>query len=181
MVKKKNRLKLKLSKKQRKQLIHYGKPVLAGFLGLLIGIGATNLLASRRAPSNLVWAADSTVKVPKDLRAFLVAKNDCKAYRGAGSPTGVGLWGVYQVSKNQYAKIAYGCSWNLSSYVMAVKQKGSWQLIKPTEYFAPFKNGVDPSKGALPFCAVLEKYKIPKDIEPFCVKADGAAQSNGSA
>lgn len=180
MVKKKNRLKLKLSKKQHRRLIHYGKPVLAGLLGLLIGVAATKLSDSRRAPSNLVWAADNTVKIPKDLRAFLMAKNDCKAYRGTDSPTGVGLWGVYQVSKSQYAKIAYGCSWNLSSYVMAVKQKGSWQLIKPTEYFAPFKNGVDPSKGALPFCNVLEQYKIPKDIEPFCVKADGSAQSNES-
>lgn len=170
--------KFKLSKKQRKQVSRFGVPVLAGLLGLFLGIIITTFVSGRRAPTNLVWAADNTVKIPRDLRRFLETKNDCQAYRGTGTPTGVGLWGVYQTSKDQFAKIAYGCSWSLNSYVMAVKQKGLWQLLKPTEYFAPFKDGVDPSKGALPFCAVVEKYKIPKDIEPFCIKPDGTAQAN---
>ena len=175
MVKKK---KLKLSNKQRKKLNSIAIPVLAGLVGLTLGIGITKLPVSLRSPANIVWAADKTVKIPRDLRRFLAAKNDCQAYRGTNTPTGVGLWGVYQVSRNQYAKIAYGCSWNLSSYIMAVKYGGSWQLIQPTEYFAPFKDGVDPTKGALPYCALVEKYKIPHDIEPFCVKSDGSAQGN---
>lgn len=176
---KKSRFKLKLSKKQRKQLQRAVKPLLVGFVGLLIGISGLGLWHWLRPPSNLVWAADKTIKIPRDLRTYLQhTDNDCEAYRGKDSPTGVGLWGVYQVSKGQYAKIAYGCSWSLSSYIMAVKKDGSWQLIPPTEYFAPFKNGVDPTKGALPFCVVVEKYSIPKDIEPFCILADGTAKSS---
>ncbi len=175
MVKKK---KLKLSKKQRKQLKSVAVPIAIGIAGLLVGIVATKILASTHTPANIVWAADKTVKVPEDLRRYLDTKNDCKAYRGTDTPTGVGLWGVYQVSKSQYAKIAYGCSWNLTNYIMAVKHEGKWQLIEPTEYFAPFKDGVDPTKGALPYCAVVEKYKIPNAIEPFCIKPDGNAQSN---
>jgi hypothetical protein len=169
---------LKFSRKQRKQIVRVGLPVLAAALGLFIGVGATNLYKGRRAPQNLVWAADKGVKVPNNLRKFLETKNDCKAYRGTNTPTGVGLWGVYQVADGRYAKIAYGCSWSLNTYVMAVKQKGAWQLLKPTEYFAPFKDGLDPTKGALPFCTMVEKYKIPHDIEPFCIQPDGSAKSN---
>lgn len=173
------RLKLKkLKKAQRKKLLSITMPVLAGLFGLAAGIAGTRLLSGRTAPANVVWAADNTVKVPTDLRRFLEAQDGCKAYRGTGTPNGVGLWGVYQSFKGQYAKIAYGCSDNLTYYIFAIKQKGTWQLLRPTEYFAPFKDAVDPSKGALPFCTVIEKYKIPKDIEPFCVKADGSAQAN---
>lgn len=175
---KKSKFKVKLSKKQRKKLISIGLPVLAGLFGLILGVVATKFLLVQKSPSNLVWPADNTVKVPKDLRKFLESQDDCKEYKETGSPRGVGLWGVYQTSKGQFAKIAYGCSWNLSSYIMAIKQKGVWQLLQPTEYFAPFKDGVDPSKGALPFCAVVETYKIPKDIEPFCIQPDGSAKSN---
>lgn len=82
------------------------------------------------------------------------------------------------MSKNRYAKIAYGCSWNLNSYIMAVKPKDSWLLIKPADYFAPFHDAVNPSQGALPFCTQLEMYKIPKDIESFCINADGSAAAN---
>ncbi len=170
--------KLKLSKNQRKQLFAVGIPVLVGLFGLLIGITGTRLLSGRRAPKNLVWAADKTIKIPKDLRTLLLSQDQCKGYNGTDTPTGVGLWGVYQVSKASYAKIAYGCSWNLSSYIMAIKQNGQWQLIKPKDYFSPFQDGVDPTKGALPYCAVVDKYKIPKDIEPFCIQADGSAKAN---
>lgn len=170
--------KVKLTKKQQKQLKTLLIPFGIGLVSLLIGIAGTSLFYNRKVPDNLVWAADSSVKLPKDLRKFLEKQNDCREYRGSGTPTGVGLWGVYQVSQGKYAKIAYGCSWSLSSYIMAVKQKGGWELLRPTQYFAPFKDGVNPAQGALPYCAMLEKYKIPNDIESFCIKGDGSAQSN---
>ncbi len=175
---KKKRFKLKLSKKDRKKLASIAIPLLAGLFGLVVGASLVSFLSSSRRPSNLVWAADNTVKVPKALRKYLATKRDCESYRGTDTPRGVGLWGVYQVSKKQYAKIAYGCSWNLSSYVMAVKQQGKWQLLEPAEYFAPFKDGVDPTHGALPHCSVVEKYNIPAELEPFCINADGTATAN---
>jgi len=168
----------KLKKAQRKKLASIALPVLVGLFGLVVGIAGTRLLSGRTTPANLVWPAEKTVKIPKDLRKFLEKQNSCEHYRGTDSPSGVGLWGVYQVSRGQYAKIAYGCSWNLSSYIMAVKQKGMWQLVPPAQYFAPFKDGVDPSKGALPFCATVATYKIPGDIEPFCIQPDGSAKPN---
>ncbi len=170
--------KSRISKQQRKRVAKYAQPALAGFLGIIIGVTATTFLAGIQSPANLVWAADKTVKIPKDLREFLSTKDECKTYRGAELPGGVGLWGVYQVSKNSYAKIAYGCSWNLSNYIMAVKNTQGWQLLQPVDYFAPFKEGVDPTKGALPFCAVVDQYKIPKNIEPFCINPDGTAKAN---
>lgn len=178
-ISKKKILKPRLSKSRQKRLKKLYKPALIGVIGFLIGVTGTRLVQTLRQPANIVWAADSTVKVPKDLERFLLNyDNECEAYRGPDTPQGIGLWGVYQTSKGQYAKIAYGCSWALSNYIMAVKHDGSWQLIQPSEYFAPFKDGLDPSKGALPYCSVVEQYKIPKDIESFCVLPDGTAKSN---
>ncbi len=175
---KKKRFKLKLSKKDRKKLASIAIPLSAGLFGLMIGVVSTKYLINRQNPTNLIWSADNSVKIPRDLSKFLATKKDCKAFRGPNSPDGIGLWGVYQVSKDQFAKIAYGCSWNLSSYIMAVEQNGKWELIKPTDYFAPFKNGVDQSQGALPNCSIVEKYNIPSDIEPFCINSDGSVLSN---
>jgi hypothetical protein len=175
MAKKRN---LKLTKKQKKRFQSLVRPIVIGFGGFIFGIVLMILLQSDSAPQNIVWAADDSVKVPGDLRAYLESRDDCKEYKGTGTPTGVGLWGVYQVADNRFAKIAYGCSWGLSSYIMAVKQKTGWELLKPTEYFAPFKDGINPAQGALPYCAMLEKHKIPSHIESFCITADGTAQSN---
>lgn len=174
----KNR-KFKLSKKQRVQAYSVGIPLIAGCLGLIGGIILTRLLMTPRSlPTNLVWAADKTVNVPQDLRTFLESKQNCNDYRGKGAPAGVGLWGVYQTTGGRFAKIAYGCSWSLDTYIMAIKQKDTWQLLPPSEYFAPFKDAIAADKGALPFCAVLEKYKIPKNIESFCVTSEGNAKPN---
>lgn len=178
MTKNRFKLRLTLSKKQQKRLKKILPPIGIGLLGFFTGIVGTVIISSRHTPANLVWAADANVKMPKDLRTFLENRNDCHEYRGAGSPTGVGLWGVYQVSRDRYAKIAYGCSWHLSSYIMAVRQKHDWQLLRPAEYFAPFKDGINPSQGALPYCSVIERYKIPDEIESFCITNDGSAQSN---
>lgn len=174
--KKKSRFKAQFNKKQRKQIKSVGLPILIGLLCLNIGIVGTRFFEARRVPANIVWAADKTVKVPGDLRSFLDSRDDCQSYRGTGSPAGVGLWGVYQVSKGKFAKIAYGCSWSLSSYIMAVKEKSGWKLLPPTEYFAPFQGST--ATGALPQCAMVDQYKIDKSIEPFCITTDGSARAN---
>lgn len=170
--------KRKLTKKQRQKLRSLALPLITLMLGLLVGIQMTKIIGTSKTPSNLVWAADNTVKVPVSLTDYLLTKDDCKHYKGSGSPKGLGLWAVYQVSGDTFAKIAYGCSWNLSSYIMAVKLGKSWTLLPPTEYFAPFNEGNDPRTGALPQCSILEKYKIPKSIESFCINADGSAKNN---
>jgi hypothetical protein len=126
----------------------------------------------------LVWASEHTVTLPKDLRTFLEQQDACRDYRGPNTPTGIGLWGVYQTHNNHFAKIAYGCSWSLTSYVMAVKDGKQWKLIPPKEYFAPFSDGANQSQGALPLCSELDMYNIPAAIESFCIKADGTAQAN---
>jgi hypothetical protein len=173
------RKKKKLSKRQRQKLLNIVIPMLVVLASLLIGSAITLILKNTERPSNLVWAADNTVQLPGDLTRFLRQQKHCEQYRGTGSPTGVGLWGVYQVTHDKYAKIAYGCSWSLSTYIMAVKQGKTWRLIEPTEYFAPFKDGANAEeKGALPYCVQLEKYRIPKDTESFCISTDGSAKSN---
>lgn len=170
--------KFRLSRSVRKKLKKLYLPVIYVSVGLIGGLLIARIVSIIPKPANLVWAADNTVIIPADLQKTLINKNDCASYRGNGSPNGVGLWGVYQVSKLRYAKIAYGCSLNLNLYIMAVKQQDTWQLLNPTEYFAPFKDGVDPTKGALPYCSVVQKYKIPAEIESFCINPDGTARSN---
>lgn len=172
------RKKTVINKKQRKQIKAIVIPLVSLAFGLLVGVFANKLLGQQKTPTNLVWAADQTISIPKDLDKFLQSRQRCTNYRGVGTPTGVGLWGVYQVSQGRFAKIAYGCSWSLNNYIMAIKPGKSWQLIEPKEYFAPFNNGGDPDRGALPVCTVIEKYHIPKDIEPFCVNSDGSARIN---
>jgi hypothetical protein len=170
------RLQVKLNKKQKALAWRVGTPIAVGLVCLLVGIIATHVVLARKQPANVVWAADNTVKIPADLKNFLLHQTDCKNYRGTSSPQGVGLWGVYQVSKDKFAKISYGCSISLSNYIMAVKQNGTWQLLQPTEYFSPFAN--TQTAGALPLCAQLDKYKIDQTIESFCVDATGAAKAN---
>lgn len=174
--KKKRSTRIRINKNRRAQLVKWGVPFVVGFVFLNIGIVGTRFLDSRISPGNIVWAADETAKIPTDLRKFLNNRDDCQNYRGESTPTGVGLWGVYQVSGGKFAKISYGCSWSLTSYKMAVKQSGDWILLLPTDYFAPFAGSN--SAGALPYCKVIDNYKIPKDIEPFCIKDDGSAISN---
>lgn len=170
--------KSKLRKARQQKLFGILSLLILGLIGVTAGLVAGKLSERQAAPTNLVWAADETIKLPDDLKQFLETQDSCNEYRGNGTPAGVGLWGVYQVAQDRFAKIAYGCSWNLSSYIMAVKQDKQWQLLQPPEYFAPFKDGIDPNNGALPNCAVIEKYQIPATIESFCINADGMAQAN---
>lgn len=179
MAKKKSifkKIKLKKLKRDRRFMrISLGLLVL---LGVAIGLFISFVEPYNQHPKSLVWAADKEVKIPNDLISFLQSKgNDCKEYRGTSTPNGVAIWGVYQVSKNKFAKIAYGCSTHLSLYIMAIKDKGKWALITPTEYFgATVATGSVPS--FLPTCEIVQKYKIDKNIEPFCIKPDGAGQEN---
>lgn len=168
----------KLSRSSRKKIAKFGPYVACGLAGLILGAAAVSGWAASKNQSNLVWAADNTVKIPTGLQKYLQSQDDCKEYRGTGSPTGIGLWGVYQVSRERFAKISYGCSGSLTNYIMAVKISNQWQLLPPTEYFAPFNDATDRGVGAIPHCHMVEKYKIPSDIESFCIKSDGSAQPN---
>lgn len=170
--------KKKISKKRRQKILSMAIPMLVILASILFGSALTLITKNAEKPNNLVWAADNTVKLPADLKRFLLKQNRCEQYKGKKSLSGVGLWGVYQTSEDKYAKIAYGCSWSLSTYIMAVHHDKTWRLIEPAEYFAPFKDGVNAGSGALPYCSQLEKYRIPKDIESFCISADGSAKNN---
>lgn len=170
--------KFKLSKTQKRNAKEWGTLIGIIFVSMLIGIVGTKLLSNHKTPTNIVWAADSSVHVPNDLKRFLLTQDRCKNYRGKDTPTGIGLWGVFQTSNKSYAKIAYGCSWNLTNYIMAVKSGRKWQLLDPNSYFAPFDATIASGKGVLPYCSMVEKYKIPKDIESFCIKPDGSAETN---
>lgn len=176
------RKKLKFKQIKVKQLKR-DRRVVRAFLVVLVvvGVGVGLLIAvlqpPEQHPRNLVWAADKTVKIPSDLMEFLRTRDDCRGYRGTNSPTGVGLWAVYQVSHERFAKIAYGCSLNLDLYIVAVKEKNRWVLIPPTDYFA----GGDADKldtSFLPKCTWVDKYQLDKSFESFCIEADGSARTN---
>ncbi len=165
-------------KKHQKQLLKLRLPAGLLTLGLLVGFLGSSWLSAKNQPSNLVWAADSTVKLPSGLKPFLLKQADCKSYIGSGTAKGVGLWAVYQVEKDQFAKIAYGCSSMLNSYIMAIKQSGKWQLIPLNEYFATSDASTRPGSSGLPKCSQLAKYKISKAIESFCINDANQPQPN---
>lgn len=168
--------KFRITKNQRTQLVASCVVVMSLTLGFIAG-HFINKLSTARQPKNLVWASESGLKVPPDLNSFLLGQKPCHNSGPGQTTIGVGLWAVYAVSHNEFAKVAYGCLVTLTSYVVAIKLNNSWQLILPAEYFAPFKDTDGQRSGALPFCTVLQKYKIPKDIESFCVASDGTAKS----
>jgi hypothetical protein len=176
MAKKKTRFKLKLNKRQKAMAWTIAVPTAAALIFLFVGIVGTRLIDGNTRPRNIVWAADKTVTVPSDLKSFLLKQDKCQNYRGKDTPTGVGLWGVFQMSQGKYAKIAYGCSWNLTNYIMVVKDKDGWKLLDPSAYFAPFASTT--STGVIPLCKVLDQYKIDKSIESFCIDASGTAKVN---
>ncbi len=163
----------RLSKNQLHVLKTYLLPVILVLIGLLIGVCLQSYRQHRQSPKNLVWAIDSSVQVPDDLRKFLLTQDNCKNYRGQDAPSGVGLWGVIQVT-DRFAKISYGCSWTLTNYILAYKQNSAWHLISAEEYFgAAHVSGI-----AIPACKVLTTYKIPQAIEPFCINTKGKAETN---
>lgn len=161
-MKKQQKQLIRLYKKHRKILLRYCIPIVIGCVLFGSGMFVQNVRLQDQQPKNIVWAVDETVKVPKGLRQALLELDTCKNYRGADSPSGVGLWGVTQVEQDKFAKITYGCSWQLTSYIVAVNNGKTWQLLQPTEYFADTAQGV-------PSCAVVTKYKIPPALEAFCV------------
>lgn len=165
-------------KKHQKQFMKFRLPAGLVLVGLLVGFLGSSWISSKNQPSNIVWAANNTVALPGGLKPFLLKQTDCKNYIGSTTVKGVGLWAVYQVEKSQFAKIAYGCSVTLRSYIMAIKQNGKWALIPPTEYFAGSDQGSGTGSNNLPKCTELTKYKINKNIEPFCIDGANQPQAN---
>lgn len=170
MAKKKSRMKqFKLSKKQNATLRRIMYPVVIAVVFACVGYIGAMYTHGRKQPDTLVWAADASVQIPKDLKNFLQNKNDCNDYLGEDTRRGTALWGVYEVSQEKFAKISYGCAFSLTNYVFAIKTEGQWKLIPPAEYF---------ESGSLPLCSQLEKYNIDKSVEAFCVDAAGTARAN---
>lgn len=161
----------KLVKKHKKAIRKIGLPLILGLLIFGLGMLTQKIYMSNQKPTNLVWAIDNTVQVPSDLRKFLGRQDNCRQYRGSGSPTGVGLWSVIQVAQGRYAKISYGCSFSLSGYIMAVKPAKTWMLLPPSSYFSSTSSGVAN-------CEQVTKYKIPPTIESFCVNNSGQIVNN---
>ena len=128
-------------------------------------------------PKNVeVWAVDTSVKMPVGLKAYLESHdtNDCKSYKGTGTPTGVSLFALEKSVDDKYAKMAYGCSDDLrfNTTIVAVKQNDKWVLVQPTQYYS--------GNGDLPLCSAISKYSISKDAEPQCVDTKGAIQENAN-
>lgn len=179
MAKKSKRLNTKKLKKltRNKRLLKY-VPFALLLGGVLAGLLIAWLQPPDVYPRNLVWAADKDVKIPDGLTEYLYDLEDCKGYRGTNTAPGVGLWGVYESSKNKFAKISYGCSTHLSIYIMAVKDKDNWKLLQPTEYFAARTSGSGPVSSYLPNCSMIDTYQIDKSIEPFCIEPGGSPREN---
>lgn len=170
-MKKSSKLFLKYFKRHKKIIKRFGIPLVAGVFLFLLGTRVQLINSERKQPSNIVWAIDSTVKIPTGLRKMLLSQNICKDYRGNNSPPGVGLWGVVQVEQQSFAKIAHGCSWTVSSQILAVKQKNTWVLIPPIEYYSDTVAGV-------PNCAAIVKHKVPISLEGFCLNDAGKLTKN---
>ena len=167
---KKNIINTKQLKKLRKdKRLRPWQPLILLLAGVSIGLILAWLQPPNLHPKNLVWASDDTVQVPGDLAEFLRLQDKCLSTQGVGTPHGVGLWSVYHVSKDKFAKISYGCGVGLTRYVMAVKPEHKWELIPPADYFAT---------NFLPGCAVVEEYQVDKSIEPFCIEAGGTPRAN---
>ncbi len=122
-------------------------------------------------PKSLVWAASRDVKVPSDLISFLENSPNCLDSDGKPKTDGVNLWSVIKVSQNRFAKLAYGCSYDLTFYKVAVKQAGKWELIDTKSYFA---------NAFLPKCSAIDTYKIDRAIEPFCLEETGNSRENSN-
>lgn len=161
----------RLWKQHKKRIKRYGTPLVFGVAIFLLGMFTQKTYLAGHQPLNIVWAVDKTVKVPQDLRQTLEKRDDCNNYRGADQPGGVGLWGVIQVEDNKFAKLSYGCSLTLTSYMLAVKQDNKWVLLKPVEYFSNTSGGV-------PVCTMITKYNIPGTIESFCTNDKGDVVKN---
>ncbi len=163
--------KAKSDNKRLKYVLSFVGILVIGFvLGFLVAKTPTH-----KDNNVKVWTVDKTVKMPKGLEGYLSAnsQNDCRGYRGTGSPTGVAIFAIEKSVGDDYARMAYGCSDNLTapSGIVAVKENNKWQLIQPVEYYA---------NGEAPLCGQLDKYKISKQAEPKCVNDKGRAQDNNN-
>lgn len=161
----------KVYKRHQKIIKKFGVPALTAVLVFFGGMFVQTVRQERSRPANIVWAIDETVKVPADLKKMLLKRDDCRDYRSAGSPKGVGLWAVVQVEQDSFAKITHGCSWAVSNQAIAVKQQQGWLLVPAIEYFSDTLQGV-------PSCTAVVKYKVPITLEGFCLNDSGKLSKN---
>lgn len=167
--------KLKLSKQRSRQAKAYATLLFIFIVGVAIG-WLIAMSTRNKQPNNVVWSIDESVAIPSDLRRTLDKQVGCESYRGPGTPSGVGLWGVQQIEQDKFAKVVHGCSWSLDGYVMFYRENKLWQKIDPKVYFAPSQSGS--GRSALPNCSVLEKYSISQSMEAFCIQSNGKAKAN---
>lgn len=170
-IKKRFKKLVKLYKRNQKSIKKFGVPLALAVLIFFGGMLVQMVRQERSKPANIVWAIDETVKVPAELKKMLLKRDDCRDYRSAGSPKGVGLWAVVQVEQGGFAKITHGCSWAVNNQALAVKQQQGWQLVPAVEYFSDTLQGV-------PSCTAVVKYKVPIALEGFCLNDTGKLSKN---
>ena len=169
MAAKKSITRLQVGKLHKNKQVRRHAPL--GFIisALIIGFLLGKAQPVPTHPKTLVWASAEDTKVPADLITFLEKSPSCLGSDGKPKADGVNLWSVIKVSQNKIAKLAYGCSYDLNFYKVAVKQTGKWQLLDNNSYLA---------NNFLPHCEAVDTYQIDKSIEPFCLDAAGLSQEN---
>lgn len=169
MAKKNHLISLRASKIHKNKHVRKHAPIGFVLLAVFIGFWIGKSQPVPTHPKTLVWAASNDVSVPVELISFLEKTPSCIDTDGKPKADGVNLWSVVKVSQNKYAKLAYGCSYDLNFYKVAVKQAGGWQILDNSTYLA---------NNFLPYCEAIEAYKIDKTIEPFCLDAAGLSKEN---
>jgi hypothetical protein len=167
MAKKKTKLHQHVKKLRKNKHVKKHLPVgillLVALVSFLVGFTRPRSIH----PESLVWAASQEVQPPSDLVKFLKGQSNCA--EGEVQTGGVSLWSIFKVSQGKFAKLSYGCSYDLNFYKMALKEDGKWRLLDKNEYFA---------NSFLPRCSQIDTYKIDKSIEPFCLELPGGSREN---
>lgn len=169
MAKKKNKLHRRIKNLQKNKHVKKHLPIGVVVVVLVAGFFVGFTRPRSVHPKSLVWAASSEVQPPADLVKFLNGQSNCSGENGESQVGGVSLWSVFKVSQGKFAKLSYGCSYDLSFYKMAIKEDGKWRLLDSTEYFA---------NSFLPRCSQIDTYKIDKSVEPFCLELPGGSREN---
>ncbi len=139
---------------------------------VILGVGLSLQCFGRSSvhPKVLVWAATTDVEVPKSLSKYLQTRTeDCTGYYGDNTAPGVPLFAIESVVGGKYAKVAIGCSTNLSSGFPVILTSSGWVLLSGAEYYVSAKD--DPAKdepATLPRCSIVDKYMLPHAFEPSC-------------
>jgi hypothetical protein len=155
--------------------------VLVAVVSALVGAAALWAICKSypkdHSPEGIVLVADDTVKAPKDLIKFLEkdTRDDCKDYKGTNTVQGVSLVSIYQVVQDKYARVAIGCSVNLDDGFPVIKTQTGWDLISGAAYYVAYTPSRDePRESTIyPRCSIIDKHKISKQFEPFCLEDHG--------